>query len=254
MTIYNEYLNPFAFLLFEDSIDIWFLGNIYCELDIITENSDFLSDEGGNQIIGSDYEYSITDESGNIIGSSESQQSLILDENNKPILYSDDDFYNLSFNIIEDDNIIADNVINNTIIFSSNIIGNIAILEIFENCVIFGNELKTKDFILTWYGRTKTARLGYGASPYGEIFGFGEGKFIDIDYWIVKVIKTSDSTVLQEAEVDISNIEEGYSNYIYSYSQNILDNGSFVENLTFELYQVNLNGDISLVSSVVYTN
>jgi hypothetical protein len=104
------------------------------------------------------------------------------------------------------------------------------------------------DAVITWRTVTEGIYKGYGFI-YGSGAGYGGGVAEGVDYHIIRIYKTLDSTLLQEIIVE----DVAEPTYTYTSAMNIADNGSYEENLTFEVYQVN-SISVESMPSILITN
>ena len=107
----------------------------------------------------------------------------------------------------------------------------------------------TKDFVVSWRCRTKTARLGFGGTQYGNVIGYGDGYAFDIDRYIIQV-KNSSGDVLRTEEITITDKTNPDGEYWYTFDMNVTDNGSWTDELTFEVRQIDVNGVYSEIESI----
>jgi hypothetical protein len=99
-------------------------------------------------------------------------------------------------------------------------------------------------FVLNWYCKTKSVSIGYGGDSYGNnTEGYGGGSLLDISYYVVNVYRNSDDYLCRSENVIIVDRTSSGGTYVYSYIDNITDNGYFETDLYFLVYQVD-NDDV----------
>ena len=111
-------------------------------------------------------------------------------------------------------------------------------------------------YSLTWRTRTKKLNYGYGTAGYGDSVSYGDGDVTDeLAKFRVKVIRLSDDTLLRTDDITINDTTDpdADASYEYSVAMNISDNGYYEPNLRFEVYQVDVNDNVSPVNYIDIT-
>ena len=116
-----------------------------------------------------------------------------------------------------------------------------------------GNAYKTVGYKITWRTRTRNPSFGYGGAEYGANVSYGDGNASDLYSFRVKVYRTSDSQLLRNLDIVITDTDnpDDDAEYIYTSAYNISDNGYFEPNLTFEVYQIDTDSNVSPVNNII---
>lgn len=120
-----------------------------------------------------------------------------------------------------------------------------------EDSIGINDSLFFYDFVLKWRARTKIPKIGYGNFKFGYI-GYGSGEAGDLAYYILRIYKTSTGVLLREVLFNSLDLDNPDITYVYSYDLNKKDNGSYSTDLTFRVFQVDSEGQISLMNQIIY--
>jgi hypothetical protein len=112
------------------------------------------------------------------------------------------------------------------------------------------------DYALTWRTRTRTNQVGYGATGYGQVTGYGDGVCVDVHHFIVKVYRLSDNSLRRTQVISIADQAnpDNDAAFTYTWQMNLSDNNwQFQNSLRFEIYEVDMNGVYSPAADVDIT-
>lgn len=121
---------------------------------------------------------------------------------------------------------------------------------IFNDSIILNDSIYCGDYVVSWRCRTKNINRGYGGEEYGSGAGYGGGDASDITEYYVEVTNNVNGNIVYTKYITINDDENPDYNFVYPKNINIANNGSFANNLTFRIYQVNSVGNFSLVNSI----
>lgn len=112
------------------------------------------------------------------------------------------------------------------------------------------------DYSLAWRTRTKKLNYGYGTAGFGDAVSYGDGDVTDeLEKFRVKVIRLSDDELLRTDDITITDTTDpdADASYTYTVAMNESDNGYYEPNLRFEVYQVDVNSNVSPVNYIDIT-
>jgi hypothetical protein len=115
---------------------------------------------------------------------------------------------------------------------------------------------KTLNYSLTWRTRTKKLNYGYGTAGYGDAVSYGDGDVTsELAKFRVKVIRLSDDELLRTDDITISDTTDpdADASYTYTVAMNESDNGYYEPNIRFEVYQIDINNNVSPVKFIDIT-
>lgn len=107
--------------------------------------------------------------------------------------------------------------------------------------------LTSGDAVITWDAVTEGVNKGFGYI-YGYGSGYGDGSLEGVFQFRIDIINTGTEALLRTEFVDNSTYT-----YTYTETDNISDNGTYEDDLTFNIYQINDLG-LSLYYATIVTN
>jgi len=137
-----------------------------------------------------------------------------------------------------------------TIVFDDSITTRLAFTHEFTDSIVFDDTILCNDFIVSWRCRTKIPNCAFGGEEYGGGQGYGGGSANDISQYLLEIYKTSTGALIRSEYITIDDPENPDYVYCYTRAMNVADNGSFVSDLTFVVYQIDIYGNFSINKTI----
>ena len=125
--------------------------------------------------------------------------TLVLPENLEEGIGFNDDMYQ-PFYVANQEGVGFDDEVSPRMVYSITLEENIGFVEV-------GNVYKNVDYKITWRTRTRNPSFGHGGAEYGANVSYGDGNASDLYSFRVKVYRTSDSQLLRNLDIVITDTD-----------------------------------------------